>query len=374
MKILILNWRDIKNPSSGGAEILTHEIAKRWVKQGHSVTQFSSEFPSSKSKEVIDGVTIIRKGHPDARYFFSSVHFQAFLHYIKNFRGTVDVVIDEIHGLPFFTPLFVKEKKIALICEVADDLWKKTYGPFFGSVGRFVEVFYLRVIYNNIHFLTISESTKENLLTNGVKEENIHVIPMGIKLPKINKTFPKEKIPTLIFVGRLSKPKGIEDAFFVLKKVKTRLPKTRLWVVGRGEDEYFNNLKDLVEELDLRDSVNFFGFVSEEKKFELMARAHVLIAPSIKEGFGLTIPEAGLVGTPSIGYNVFGLRDVLLNGENGLLVEPKIEEMGSAIVNLLKNKDSYQKMQEKSKERAERLSFEESCKVSLQFLKDHAVS
>jgi len=61
MKILILNWRDIKNPLSGGAEILTHELSKRLVAEGHVVIQFSSRFDGSKEEEVIDGVRIIRK-------------------------------------------------------------------------------------------------------------------------------------------------------------------------------------------------------------------------------------------------------------------------------------------------------------------------
>ena len=77
MKILILNWRDIKNPKSGGAEILTHEIAKRWVNWGHSVIQFSSEFKGSAKQEIIDGVKIIRGGHPDARFLLKSVHWLA---------------------------------------------------------------------------------------------------------------------------------------------------------------------------------------------------------------------------------------------------------------------------------------------------------
>ena len=58
-KILILNWRDIKNPNSGGAEVLTHEMAKRWVLWGHEVTQFSSKFRGAKGEEVVDGVRII---------------------------------------------------------------------------------------------------------------------------------------------------------------------------------------------------------------------------------------------------------------------------------------------------------------------------
>ena len=81
MHILILNWRDIKNPSSGGAELLTHEMAKRWVEQNHQVTLFTSRFKKSKATEIVDGVKIVREGNPDLRSLFSSVHFNAYRYY-----------------------------------------------------------------------------------------------------------------------------------------------------------------------------------------------------------------------------------------------------------------------------------------------------
>jgi hypothetical protein len=75
VKILIFNWRDIKNPSAGGAEVFTHENAKRWVEKGRSVTLFTSAFPNCAKEEVIDGVKIIRAG---GKY---TVYYQAYIFY-----------------------------------------------------------------------------------------------------------------------------------------------------------------------------------------------------------------------------------------------------------------------------------------------------
>ena len=202
MKVLILNWRDIKNPASGGAEILTHEMAKRWVKLGHQVTQFSSFYKQAKKEEIIDGVKIIRKGSPDVRRLLSSVHFQAFWYYKRQSKGKFDVVIDEIHGIPFFTPFFVEKRKIALICEVAGEIWDIVFKFPLNKVGKFAEDNYFS-FYKNIHFLTISLSTKNDLIKKGVREKNITVLPMGINVPKNLKIVEKENNPTLIFVGRL---------------------------------------------------------------------------------------------------------------------------------------------------------------------------
>jgi len=62
MKILIYNWRDIKNPDAGGAEVFTHEIARRWVERGNEVTLFTSKFAGCRKEEVVDRVSIIRDG------------------------------------------------------------------------------------------------------------------------------------------------------------------------------------------------------------------------------------------------------------------------------------------------------------------------
>src|SRR5579864_435561 len=121
MTILILNWRDIKNPSGGGAEILTQEMAKRWVEQGHTVIQFSSLFKNAKSKEVIDGVQFIRKGT------WWSVHIIAFFYYLFVFKKNTDVVIDEVHWFPFFAVLYAPTKTVALVCEVANKLFYRIF-------------------------------------------------------------------------------------------------------------------------------------------------------------------------------------------------------------------------------------------------------
>lgn len=335
MNILILNWRDIKNPKSGGAEILTHEIAKSWVKMGHQVTIFSSSFSGSLSVDIVDNIRIIRRGNADIRFLFSSVHFQAFLYYIQNSKN-FDVVIDEVHGIPFFTPWYVKKKKVVLICEVAGDLWGKMFGPFFGSIGRIMELFYLNYTYKNVPFLTISESTKDELVKEGVNEKKITVLPMGATLPEKVKIYKKEKNLTLIFVGRLAKSKGIEDSISALAMTSKIHNNIKLWIVGGGEESYIGYLKKMAKKFKVDHKVIFFGFVSQAKKFELMRRAHILVAPSLKEGWGLIVPEAAFVGTPSIVYNSPGLRDVLKGSTFKIITKSNTPQaLSDEILNLL---------------------------------------
>lgn len=367
-KILILNWRDIKNPNGGGAEILTHEIAKRWVKIGYEVIQISSLFKNAKKEEFIDGVKILRMGDPDMRNFFTSVHFKAVVYYLINLRGNVDLVIDEIHGMPFFTPLFIREKKIVLICEVAGDLWYETFGKFFGTLGRFAEIVCFRFLYRNMEFITISNSTKKQLISERIKKEKIHVIPMGISAPKKIKTIRKEIHPTIIFVGRLAKTKGIEDAIFATEKINEKISDIKFWIVGKGDKKYQDSLKKLVKENKLERQIKFLGFVEEKEKFNLMSRAHILVAPSIKEGWGLIVPEAGYVGTPAIVYDVPGLRDIVINGVNGIKVSNNPDLIADAAINLFKNKKLYKKIQNGAVKSSRKYTWDDSARITLSIL------
>ena len=119
MKILILNWRDIKHPKSGGAEIVTLEHAKSWVKAGHTVIWFTAGFNNARSEEFISGVNIVRWAGPLTVYLAAPIYY--LLH-----RKEFDIVVDEIHGVPFLphymyrfllSHLFMKSRAISgIVC------------------------------------------------------------------------------------------------------------------------------------------------------------------------------------------------------------------------------------------------------------------
>lgn len=358
MKILILNWRDIKNPTSGGAELLTHEMAKRWARWGHEIIQISSGFKNGKNEENIDGVRIIRIG------YWWSIHILSFFYYLKNLKASTDIVIDEVHWFPFFSALYAKKKTVLLVCEVANRLFFELLPYPLALLGRAIEKTYLR-FYKNVSALAISQSTKNDLVKEGFLEKNITVLPMGITTPRNFELFPKEKTPTLIYVGRINKLKGINDAIDAFSIIKKQIPDCMLWIVGKGEKAFVSKIKNKINSLNITSSVILFGFVTEEKKFELMNKAHILVAPSVKEGFGLTIPEAGAVGTPAVAYDVEGFRDVVKNGKNGILVDCNPEAMAKKVKEILCNKRFYEKLQDKAVNFAKRLNWDQTAKVGL---------
>lgn len=350
LKILIFNWRDIKNPEAGGAEVFTHENAKRWVKAGNEVTLFTSEYPNSKDEEVLDGIQIIRSG---GKY---SVYRQAKKYYRQRFsREGYDIYVDEINTRPFLTTQFVdKDKIIALIHQLAREYWfYETPFPLSYLGYYFFEERWLRS-YINHPTVTVSESTRQDLLNIGFK--NVIVVSEGLNFPPLNELPTKETYPVVIYVGRLTRAKRPDHAIKAFKLVKERLPKAELWLIGDG---YFRKNLDALS----TDGVKFFGFVSMNDKMSLIKRAWLLVNPSVREGFGLNVVEANALGTPCVAYNVAGLRDSVLDGETGLLApSSNIEVLAEKIIMALTDNALRMSLSKKALSYSQKFSWDTSAK------------
>ena len=362
MNILILNWRDIQNPRSGGAEQLTHEIAKRWVGWGHSVTLFSAYYPGAKREEVLEGIKIIRRGR------WWSVHFWAMIYYLFRFRFRTDVIVDEVHWYPFFSVLYAPQKTVLLVCEVANTLFFRLFPHPIAIFWRLVEKIYV-FFYCGTAVLAISDSTRDALMGEGFDRQQITVIPMGLSLPPQSRRFVKASRFTLIVVGRLHALKGTKDAISAFARIQTRIPTANLWIVGSDSEGYQNELVGFIHELGVNTRVIFFGHVSEEKKFELLSRAHILLMPSIHEGWGLVVSEAASQGTPAVGYRTAGVKDVVVDGETGALVAPgDSDALATETLKLWSDQPRYHRYQKAGRKRAVSMSWDDTARESLRIL------
>lgn len=317
MKILIFNWRDISHPLSGGAEASLYEHAKYWREKGAEIIWFSTSFYGAKTEEDIDGIKFIRKGS----YYTSFIW--GFIYYIIGKFGKIDVVIDCFHFIPFFTPLyFPRSKIIGLINEVAGRIWFDNLPYVFALIGHYTEPIFFK-FYKKVIFFSSSESTKKELINIGIDSKNIKIVYHGVRIAKVYKKIDKEKNPTLVFLGRVSKDKGISELINAYIRCKILVKGLKLWIIGKEEKTGMLQILLKDTEKKIKDDIKYFGFVSEEKKIELLRRAWLLIHPSKKEGWGLNVIEAATQGTPTVGNDVEGLRDSIKNGVTGILVDPR---------------------------------------------------
>lgn len=337
MDILILNWKDVKNPEVGGAEIIAFEFARRLTREGHTVTFLSRGFRRSKKKEIIDGVKILRFGNK------LTVYFHAFLYY-KSLLKKPDFVIDMINTICWQTPLYVPaEKRVAYINQLAKEVFFYEFPWPLSIISYYLERFEY-MTYRNTKFLCYSESTKDDLIKFGVSAVKINIFPLGLDHKRYTKSGRKSTKPLFIFVARLVKMKRGDLCIQAMQEVVSKFPAAQLALIGNGPDE--DRLQKMIFLLHLEKNViivnknNFY--IDKQKgdlKVDFMRRAWVLLLPSVKEGWGMVVTEAAACGTPSIVSDVTGLRDSVRRNKTGIILSssPSEKELSQAMIKLIKN-------------------------------------
>ena len=309
--ILIYAWRDLKHPEMGGSEVYVHEIAKRLVKQ-YEVTVFTSKPSNLNYTDIIDGVNIIRRGG------FLTVYFWAFYYYITYFSSNVDFVIDVENGIPFFTPLYAFKPKIMILHHMHKGQWFKQFSFPIAVVGYIIESFIMPFAYRKVPIVTVSPSTMSELKRVGFLDRLIYLAYNSIPA-KTGHKFAKSETPVLLYHGRVKAYKRIEIAITALSKLTSLYPKIKMYVSGAGD--HIDELQKYAKKLNVEKNIEFLGFVSDNKKWELMQKAWVFVMPSMKEGWGITIIEAASCATPAVGFDVPGVRDSIRNGQTGFLAD-----------------------------------------------------
>ncbi len=337
LKILILNWRDIKHVWAGGAEVYIHEIARRWVREGHNVTLFCGWDGKTARNEKVDGVNIIRRGG------FYSVYFFAFIYYLLRFKGRFDAIIDCENGIPFFSPLYANVPKFLLIHHIHQEVFRKHLPPLLSNIAVFLESNLMPYLYQSSRIVTISESSRQDIIErNWNYGRDVKVVNPGVFIEN-KRYYPKTSYPSFLYLGRLKDYKNVDVAIKAFAKIFDKYPDARLTIAGDGES--FLKLFKLVKNLGLGNSVVFKGRVSEEEKYKLLSEAWVCIQPSSFEGWGITVIEANACGTPVVASDVKGLRDSVRDDLTGYLVEAKnVDIFAKAMKYLIVNNDERRRL------------------------------
>lgn len=367
LNILILNWRDTKHKWAGGAETYIHELAKRWVRDGNYVTVFCGVGNEGPKNEKIDGVEIFRRGG------YYTVYIWAFFYYIFKFKGRYDIIIDCENGIPFFTPLYAKEKKFLLIHHVHQEIFRKSLMPPFSWLASYLEGKLMPMVYRNVEIITVSPSSREEIIRHKLTKKEPVVIYNGVDLTKF-KPGEKSKLPLVLYLGRLQHYKSLNIFIRAARKVLEIIPNIEFVIAGEGEEK--KALMKLVRKLDLGQNIKFLGKVSEIKKIKLLQSAWVFVNPSFMEGWGTTTIEANACATPAIASDVPGLRDSVKNPHTGILVKyGDIDKFAEKIVEIVKNNKLRKELSIQSVKWAKNFSWVKSSQeyISL-FKKNYKIS
>jgi len=362
MKILVLNWQDIRHPLGGGAEIHLHGLFEPIARAGHEVTLLSCSFKGAKPVETVNGIRVIRKG---GRYLFN---FRLFFEYLKLIRReSFDVVVDDLNKIPFFTPLFVK---LPLVCIVHHFFDRSIFKEIFFPLALYVYLAEKLVpfIYRHSRFVLYSPSTAQELMEKGIAASQLEKVEICINQTVFRMTGePKSPAPLIGYFGRLKKYKSIDHLLHAFVIVKKEIDDAKLVIIGEGDAR--SGLQDLAARLGIGGDVSFTGFLTEEEIVRIIQQTHLIANTSSKEGWGLTVFEANACGVPVVASDVPGLRDSVRDGETGLLYEyGDIEQLAEKILLLMRDDRLRDRLAEHARAYATRFTWETSAQKMIQVL------
>jgi glycosyltransferase involved in cell wall biosynthesis len=313
MRILVINWQDLKNPLSGGAEVHLHEVFSRIVGRGHDVTVLCSRPVGAPAEEMVDGMHVLREG---SRSLFN---FAVPAKYRRIRSSGFDCVVEDLNKIPFFTPLFVREPLLGIGHHLFKTSIYRETNPVAASYVFGAEKLALRLYAaQRMPFIVNSPSTRDEFVGQGFRSEDITVVHLAVDHNLFRRTgVEKSPTPLIGCFGRLKRYKSLDVMLRALPLVLERVPELNVIIVGEGDDR--PRLERTAHEVGVSQQVRFTGFVSNEEKVALLQKMWFKVATSVKEGWGLTVTEANACGTPVIASNVPGLRDAVRDGETGLL-------------------------------------------------------
>jgi len=212
-------------------------------------------------------------------------------------------------------------------------------------------------------YLAYGSYAKDFLIKYGAKDKNIFICSNAVdneyfsqgckrhgrEIEKIKEQLGVRDNKIILYVGQLIKRKGVFDLLKAFKLIKKEVQNVSLLIIGNGPIEI--KLKQYCRENDLVDVI-FVGFRQKDELIKYYAIADIFVLPSSNEVWGLVINEAMACGLPIITTNKVGASgDIVKNGINGYIIEPKnLEMLSEKILKILKNDNIRKQFGQKSKE------------------------
>lgn len=356
MNILWLSWKDLKNPTAGGAELVNHELTKRLARDGHRVIFLVAGFRQATPREERDGYTVIRVGN---RW---TVYWKANSYYRRHLRNWPDLIIDEVNTIPFFAKWYGERNNILFVHQLCREIWFYQMPLPLSLIGFFLEPLYLWLLRDR-QVITVSESTKNDLLHYGFKARNISVITEGIDLKPVAEleVIAKYTPPTILSLGAVRSMKRTHHVLKAFELARRKIPDLRLLIGGEVAGKYGQAVRRLIRTSPATQAVTYLGKIDDMQKVDLLQKSHLLCVTSVKEGWGLVVTEANSQGTPAIVYDVDGLRDSVRNGQTGRVCEKNTPQaMADALVLLLMDPEAYNILRRRAWEWSKSINFEKS--------------
>jgi len=265
------------------------------------------------------------------------------------------------NGIPFFAPLWTRTPAVCVVHHIHREQWRQHFPRPVAAFGWMLERLALRHVHRNSRYFTVSASTAEALEALGVARERIDVAVIGVEAPR---ELPhKSDQPLFVALGRLVPHKRVDAMLDAWRIVQPHTGGT-LVVVGDGPE------RSRLEQ-NAPPGVVFRGFVDEDEKHQLLARAWLLVHAAHHEGWGMAITEAAARNTPAIALDAPGVRDAIVNGRTGILAAG-IPELATAWRALAADPARRRELGDAARSRARTFGWDATVRTMITTL-EHAV-
>jgi glycosyltransferase involved in cell wall biosynthesis len=267
-----------------------------------------------------------------------------------------DVVLDVQNGVPFLSTLVTRRPVVALVHHAHREQWPIVFGPTVARAGWWIESRVAPVLYRRSRYVAVSEATSQELQSQSVAADRVTVVRNGSPVsptPQLGRSLD----PRVVVLGRLVPHKRVEIVLRAAAVLRETYPALRIDVVGHGywDDELLAE----AQRLGLGDLVVFHGFVDDQTKADLLAQAWVNAVPSVKEGWALSVVEAGLLETPSLAFDdAGGLSESIRDGVTGILVSGGQDDYTAALAGLLADQATRERLGLAAREWAQQFTWE----------------
>lgn len=329
--LLAINFRDPAHPEAGGAELHLEHVLLDAVRRGWRVTWLAAGFPGGASEAEHEGMRIVRRGT------WWNFNFVVPGVIGREFSGAQapDLIVEDINKAPCFTPWFTRTPVAVIVPHL--------FGTTVYREANIVIATYVLALeslipfaYARCRFVAISESTRDDLVARGIPASRVSVVHCGLDHVRYHHdpAVAKSDTPTLTYVGRLRRYKGLDWVLRALPWVRAKVPGVKLEIIGDGP--YGETLQGEIARRGLGDSVAMLGFLPGPEKVKHLQASWAVLQPSPKEGWGLTVVESSACGTAVVASDAPGLRDSVRRDVTGLLVPyDDTQALADALVRVL---------------------------------------